>query len=370
MSNPYEKVSEIGDSISGAISTIASHKEFVGKQVINFILLFIILLVFGCLDWMDLKFHPEYLLMVDYWAKVLTKTIAGVCSFNIGINLLWDTEIKKDTILADNIKLYKRLYKYKQNDFDYFVVHIYNPREKTKAYESQINKQIYWLNKFSRRRDRLLYSKVIPEDAENREQLLKELEQQRLNNKYCVHRQELEDLKKPDFIKRNLDSLKVKYYEVDPATFELEVDGSATVRGVRTVGNVTLGKVKASANVVLGMVGLSMFITALGLEFNSEEFVDQMQRFWVWALKCATDVGIILWQTFRGMLNARKIISAQLTNPYVGRNKVLTEYLEWRLATNQPSSLAYIELHKDDNVEEVEMTQEEFDKIKKERENQ
>lgn len=350
--NPFEKISRIGDSVSGAISTISTKKEFIGKQLINTGLLFIILLVFGCLDFATLTFHIEYLLNLNYWATVFSKTVAGICAFNIGINMLWDTELAKDKILEENIILYEKLHKYKQNDFEYFVTKVYNPREKTKAYISQINRKIFRLNKFSRARDRLLYSSEL----EDRQEL-------KLKNKYCIRRQELEDLKKQEFIEKNLDSLKVKYYEVDATSFELEVDGSAVIRGVKTVGHVGLGKAKASANVAFGMIGISMFITAVGLEFNAAQFVDQMEAFWNYLLKCATDVGIVLWQTFRGMLNARKIISSELTQPYVGRNKVLTEYLEWRLSTNQPNSLSYMELHKDDDVQEIELTEETLKKL-------
>lgn len=352
MANPLEKASEVSRSVSDVISTVSSKKEQIGKQVINGILLFIILLVFGCLDFATLKFHIEYLLEVSYWAAVFSKTVAGVCAFNIGINIMWDTELKKDKILEDNIRLYEKLNKWKQGDFEHFVVHVYNPREKTKAYVSQINRKIYLLNKFSRGKDRLLYSSDLPERQE-----------EKLKNRYCRKRKILEELKSDEFIKKNLDSLKVKYYEVDATTFELEVDGSVAVRGVKTVGSVGLGKAKASANVVLGMVGFSMFLTAIGLELNAEEFVSNVEAFWHYCLKCATDVGIILWQTMRGMFKTRKIISAELTQPYVGRNRVLTEYLEWRLSTNQPDSLSYKALHKDDNVKEVELTAEQLEEI-------
>ena len=347
MASPFEKVSKVGDSVSGAISTIQSKKEFIGKQVINGFLLFIILLVFGCLDFATLTFHIEYILKLSYWATVFSKTVAGVCAFNIGINLMWDTELAKDKILERNIVLYDKLYTYKQNDFEYYVVRIYNPKEKTKAYISQINHRIYLLNKFSRAYSRLLYSSDLPERQEEKK-----------TNKYCIRRQQLEDLKDEEFIKKNLDSLKVKYYEVDPTSFELEVDGSAVIHGIKTVGHVGLGKAKASVNVILGMVGFSMFLTAIGLEFNAAQFADQMVAFWNYLLKCATDVGIVLWQTFRGMMKTRKIISEELTQVYVGRNKVLTDYLEWRLTTNQPNSLAYNELHKDDDVETIEISEE------------
>ena len=98
--NPFEKISEVNDSVLGVVGLAATKKEFIAKQFINTILLFIILLVFGCLDFATLTFHFDFLLDINYWITSLSKTIAGVCAFNIGINLMWETEIKKDKILS------------------------------------------------------------------------------------------------------------------------------------------------------------------------------------------------------------------------------------------------------------------------------
>lgn len=358
-------VSRANDKISDVISLAASKKEQIGKQFINGILLFIILLVFGCLDFATLKFHLEYLAELSYWGTVFSKTVAGVCAFNIGINIMWETEILKDKILEESVTLYKKLNKYRKEDFDYYVTHIYNPQEKTKAYISQINHYIYLLNKVSRARDRLLYSSEIPQDAENRDELIKELELKKSKNKYCIKRKELEELKKPDFIKKNLDSLKVKYLEVDPTIFDLEIDGAAPVHGTKTKGNVTVGKVRASGNVIIGMVGFSMFLTSIGLEFNQEQFADQMEAFWHYCLKCATDVGIILWQTLRGMLKTRKIISSELTQPYVGRNKVLKAYYKWQLENNYITQQEYDNII-NDKEEFIEVTESQLKELQHE----
>lgn len=347
-----EKISDLNDNIGSVISLASSKKEFIGKQIINGFLLFIILLVFGCLDFATLTFHLEYLLTASYWGTVFSKTVAGVCAFNIGINLMWEAEILKDRILDEAITTYKRLNSYRKSDFEHFVVHIYNPKEKTKAYISQINRRIYLLNKVSRAKDRLLYSSDLPEK-----------QAEKLTNRYCILRQQLEDLKKPDFVEKNLDSLKVKYLEVDPTVFDLEIDGAIPVHGTKTKGNVAIGKVKASSNVVFGMVGFSMFITAIGLELNAEQFADQMEAFWHYLLKCATDIFIILWQTLRGMLKVRKIISSELTQPYVGRNKVLKDYYTWQKENNLISEEQYYNII-EGKEEYIEVTEEQLKEIK------
>lgn len=338
------------DLISSAISVASSKKETIFKQGINILLLFIILLVFGCLDFATLTFHLEYLTTASYWGTVGTKVVAGVCAFNIGINLMFDAEVKKDGVLKELIAKYNKLLAYKQIDFEEYVVKIFNFQEKKKAYIGKINRKIYFLNRFSRARDRLLYSSDLPERQAEKEK-----------NRYCRRRKELEELKSDAFIKKNLDGISVRYYEVDPAIFELEIDGSAKIRGVRTKGNVSAGKIKASTNVILGMVLFSMFVTAFGLQADQQKFVDQMEAFWHYFLKGLEDTAVVLWQATRGMFSVRKIISQQLTEPYSGRVQVLMGYVDWRLKEKREDTLVHKELNKE---EYIELTEEELEKLK------
>jgi len=351
--NPLDTISRANDKVDVVAGLLSSKKEFITKQIINVILLFIILLVFGCLDFARLTFHFEYLLSLSFWGTIISKVIAGVCAFNIGINMMWETEIKKNEILHSAILIYNHLISFKDDDFEYYVIHIFNPIEKTKAYISQINRKIHKLNRFARRHDKLLYSSELEERQAEKEK-----------NKYCIKRRELEELKDKEYIRKNLDSLKVNYMMVDPVVFELEIDGSAVITGVKTKGNIGVSKIKASSTVVLGMVGISMFITAIGLELNQEQFANQMVRFWHYVMKCAADVGTILWQVWRGMVQSKKIISSELTQPYTGRNKVLKDYYKWRLEQGKIDVDKYNSIVNYKDEAEVEMTVEEFNALK------
>lgn len=342
----YTAVSAANDLIAKSVSMSQSKRETILKQGVNAFLLLIILVVYGCLDFATLTFHFEELLTADFWAVVGAKVVAGVCAFNIGINIIWDTELRKDGTLLQAIAEYDDLSSRKQLDFERYVNRVFNPEEKRKAYISVINRRIHTLNRFSKAADRLLYSSDDPTKAETK-----------ARNRYCRKRGELEELKTDEYINKNLDSINVRYYEVDPATFELEIDGSPIVRGVKTKGNAALGKGKATGSVVLGVLAVSMFLTAIKLETDKQAFDDKVAETLHYLLKCAGDVAIVLWQVMRGMLNVRKIVSSEFTQPYVGRNTVLKRYLEWRLATNQPESL----LHKELNGEvEVELTAEQL----------
>lgn len=361
---PFEKISRFNDSVSDVISLASSKKEYFAKQIINSILLFIILLVFGCLDFAKLTFHFDYILEPSYWGTVISKTIAGICAYNIGINLLWEAEIKKNKILAWAIKYYNHLIAYKEEkDFEFFVVNVFNKKEKKKAYKSVINRKIYILNRISRGKNKLLYSSEIPPDVEDYDKKVLELKERKKTNRYCIKRQELEDLKSDEYIDKNIDSINVRYQEVDAAIFNLEIDGSAIVKGVKTKGNVGYGKIKSSVTVAIGMIGFSMFLTAIVLELNQEQFADQMVRFWHYCLKCVTDVGIVLWQTYRGMLASRKIISSELTQPYVGRNKVLVDYYDWKYEKGYITKEQHNSIVNFQEEEVVEMTEEEYKKL-------
>ena len=355
----YDGISAVNEVLTGATAIAASKKESIIKQTMNGVLLFIIFAIFGCLDFATLTFNVNALSDPSFWGTVGTKTIAGVAAFNIGINLMIDQEMARNSILRELIVKYNVLNAKRQVDFEFFVTKVFNRQEKKKAYISQINRKINIVNRLSRRKDRLLYSSDLPG-----------AEEQRKKNRYCIIRKELENLKSEEFIEKNIDSLSVRYYEVDPSVFELEIDGSPSIRGVKTKGSLALGRAKATSSVIMGMVCVSAFFAAFGLEADKNKFDDQMVAFWHYFLKAAEDLFVILWQTFQGMLRTRRIVSQQYTEPYAGRVKVLTAYLEWRLSQNIPDSKSHTEIEKmiekakESEEEIIEVTPEELAKMR------
>lgn len=213
--------------------------------------------------------------------------------------------------------------------------------KKKLAYIASINKKIYWLNKFSKNRDKLLW------DSDK--------EEEKSKNRYCRKRKELEELKTDEYIEKNLDTLKVRYSYVDPLVFDMEIDGKSSYHGIKVKGNVAGGKVRATANVLLGMFAISMFLTVIGLDANQQQFENQMVAFWHYLLTCVEDIGIIVWQTLRGILGSPKIISAEITQPFIGRNKVLTDYVEWCSENHIESSKSFIIFEKIKKDEEREV---------------
>ena len=109
------------------------------------------------------------------------------------------------------------------------------------------------------------------------------------------------------------------------------------------------------------MIGFSTFVTAFALKIDETQFVNQMEAFWHYFLKAVEDTFVVLWQMLQGMMKTRKIVTQQMSDPYAGRVKVLMDYLEWRLKNKIPDTESFKELNSE---EYLEMTQEEFDKLK------
>lgn len=306
---------------------LSTKKERIGKGLINAVLLFIIFAVFGCFDFLTLTFTIENILTLEFWATIISKTIAGVCAFNIGINIAWELEIKKNELLIDLKTEYNRLVKFiDDKTFEYYVINVFNKKEKKAAWIDKVNRKIYILNKFSKHKDQILYNTDSPEKE---------------TNKYCIKRKELETIKTDEYIDKNIDGLPVRYNEVDPILFRLEIDSKITVRGAKVQGNATIARSKMTSSVALGMVLISMFMTSLALQANKEMFEDKVVAFWNYFLRCCEDVGVVLWQAFRGILKTRKIIDSEFIQPYAGRIRVLNDYINWCNENNIETSKAY-----------------------------
>lgn len=336
-----DKTNETTDRFT---SLFAENRERVFKQVTNSVLLCIILAVFGCFDFVRWQFNFDVFDFVNhseeavaYWTKVLAKTIAGVCAFNIGMNIRWDKEISRNIVLKEKISEYERLMKFKdQKTFDDYVIKVFNPAEKKKAWIDYINKKIHRLNRFARHRDQILYTQGS--------------EEEKRKNRYCRKRGELEKMKSDEWVDKNIDSLYAKYYFVDPIVFELGIDGSTPTRGAKVSGNVTVARVKHMGTIIWGIVGVNALLATFAISANQQQFEDQMQAFWYYLMTCLEDALLISWQTFRGMLTDKKVVNSEYVIPYTARVRVLNSYIDWCAENEIPESKAYRILKKIDEM--------------------
>lgn len=312
-----EAINKIGDAADSVSDLVSSKKEFVIKQSINVVLLLIILLLFGCFDFLHLTFHYEYLIDGNFWISVVTKAAADVAAYNIGINVIIDDMIKRNKVLANLKTIYENLNQYKDQDFPDFIYE-YNRECKIQAYKNKITKMIYMLNKFSKKKDKLLYSSKIA------------TEEEKSQNKYCIRRKQLETLKTDEYIKENIDSLDINYRDVDPAVFDLEINGEQKIIENKVVGSVNRGRAVMSFTTILGVMIAPIIINSIALDPNAQELEDGVIAGLNYAIRIASDIGIIIWQFSRGILSTHKIVSREITIPLSARVSILKKYYAWR----------------------------------------
>lgn len=348
--NIGEGLNKIGETSENVKELVSSKKETIIKQGANLFLLLIILLVFGCFDFLHLSFHWEYLIDPNFWLSVGTKAVADICSYNIGINVIMDEIIKRNTTLCTLKTIYDNLNKYKEHDFDDFIV-MYNRECKIAQYKNDINFKIYKLNKKAKHKDKILYSS--DDDVSK---------QAKLNNKYCIRRNELEILKTDDYITKNIDALDVNYIDVDPAVFDLEINGSQKIVQNKITGSLNKGRIIASMTTLASVIIAPIVINSFALDPNKQEFEDGVIAGVNYALKMASDIGILIWQFLRGILSTHKIVSQQLTIPLEERVKILKKYYFWRKKNNKTVPQCYEDLFKE--IKYVELSKEEIEKIK------
>lgn len=309
-------MNNIVDTTHELISYASSNRNRISKIFINSLLIFVVCAIFGCFDFVNFSIDISLLRTWRYWTTIISKTIGYSIIFNVGINLMFDKEVQSDTKLEEQRIKYNNLNGKKvEQTFNRYVDTIFNREQKKKAYKSYINRKIYWLNKFSSNKSKLLYSS--------------DREEEKLKDGYCIRRKELEELKTEEYIENNIDSIIIKYQKVDPILFELEIDGKGTYKGIKVRGNVNEGRAKFTGSVIAGVVAFSMVFASIVLAPDQKEFSNQMVRFWHYVLSCCGDAGMLLWQLFRGMIKARPLVSQELTEPLVGRNYVLESYYKW-----------------------------------------
>lgn len=328
------------NEITGRFESLFSgNKEKIFRAVTNVILTIVVLAVFGCFDFVNMEWDWMRIFTYAFWTKVSSKTIAAVCCFNIGINFNWEPALSTFYVLRESIKTYEILIKDKDDEhFEYYVNQIYNKESKKKAWINKINRKIYFLDKFSKNKDRLLYTSKIPLGVEDYDAKCAELEQRKLNNKYCVKRKELEMLKSEEYVRDNLDSITVKYSKVNPSAFEMDIDGKIKDEDNKVTGSVGAGRAKATANVVWGVVLITAIMSAIVVSIDQQEFINNMHAFWYYLISTTVDIGIVAWNLFRGTMACKSIIEEQIHKPYVNRNKVLKAFIAWKINNNiQPS---------------------------------
>lgn len=179
-------------------------------QELPYVLMYVsAFMMIGLFDFVNGRFDPSQITTVDYWRGVIMLMMASVLFLLSASNRKIEQLMKEDTDVQYKVKTLEEVAKSQDLfDFDEYLVDKNNERKKI-TYINSIKKQI----------DRLDNGiKWIPfiNGATTKDKMFyyEGTEEEKLRNKYCVRRAELDYLMSDDYIEKNIRAMNIKYPEV------------------------------------------------------------------------------------------------------------------------------------------------------------
>lgn len=278
------------------------------KDLFSYLLLFTILFVEGCFNFLTFKFELGKVLTSSFWVDIFMRILLLVLIRSIALLIFTDKARENNTDLFDAIKKNKQLIGLKDIDFPYWCENVKNRELIIANWKFKINKKIARLERRTSFKTRSVYY------SNN--------EIEKSVNKYCVQRKKLEFYLTDEYIEKNFDLIKsLKCKKVDPAVFDLPVNFKSTNKDYQFVA-----KNKTAILSILGGSAFGLTIITIirqALEFN----YDKSQLLPILVGLCL-DLIFMGYQFVMGMMDSYSIVNEQEVLPYTNRNRILTEYLK------------------------------------------
>lgn len=317
-------------SSNQVLDKIYENRSTIIKNVIAGILILLILIIEGCINFIEMEFHFENLLNPSLWVQTGTKVLLLVLIKMACMFIFLDVARRTNKQLVVKTKLNDRLMKLKGADFPFFCENIKNKEIKKEAFTKKIQKQLRKLEKSAKPSDRLLYF--------NQDQFSQDL---KLNNGYCVRRKELEEKLTEEYQEKNYQFLDIKgYQQIDPAVFDMPIV-------TRNVNKYQLtAKTKMSVGITILTSAIMLIITQSIWNASSLAPKDELPVIAI-TIGLLMDFIFIVWQSVTGITAAFTTINNQEVLPYCNRNRILQEYIFWREPDKKDNLKKWI-----DNLEE------------------
>lgn len=283
------------------------------KNVIASILIFLILVIEGCINFIDMEFHFENLLNPSLWVQTGTKVMLLVLIKMACMFIFLDVARNTNFDLLSKENKNKKLLKLKGADFPFYIENVKNKEIKKEAFTKLIQKKLIKLEKHAKPSDRLLYfnQDKISQDAKK-------------NNEYCIKRQELEEKLSSEYQEKNYQILDVKDFEqIDPAVFDMPI----TTRNVNKYQ--MTAKTKTSVGLTIMSSAIMLIVSQAIWNASSLAPKEELPVITI-TIGFLIDFIFIVWQSITGIVSAFTTINNQEVLPYCNRNGVLEEYLYWK----------------------------------------
>ncbi|MCM1130079.1 MAG: hypothetical protein NC310_00250 [Roseburia sp.] len=284
------------------------------KNLLAYVIVFLVLMIEGCFNFVELRFHIEYFVNLEFWISIVFRVFLLVAIRTAAMLIFLDIARAKNMDLKNAKDLNDKYMKLKGDDFSEYIDTVKNPKIKIKAWKEQIHRKLAKLEKRAKPEDRALYFKNGDEYSIQKEE-----------NDYCRQRKLLEEQISDNFIEDNLETLiiKKKFPQIDSAVFNLPVGNENWNKRYQITAK--------TKNAVASSIALAAVVSLVTQTIRQAIEASPTDVYMLNVLiGIIMDLIFIVVQFWSGIFSAFSKIRTEEVAPYVNRNAILKEYLFWK----------------------------------------
>ncbi|MCM1556280.1 MAG: hypothetical protein NC087_01965 [Anaeroplasma bactoclasticum] len=284
------------------------------KNLLAYAIVLLVLMIEGCFNFVELRFHIEYFVQLEFWVSVLFRVFLLVAIRTAAMLIFLDIARVKNMDLKNAKDLNDKYMKLKGADFPEYIDTIENPAIKIKAWKEQIHRKLAKLEKRAKPEDRALYFKNGEEYSIQKEE-----------NDYCRQRKLLEEQLSEEFIGKNIDTLVIrkKYPILDSSVFSLPVGSENWNKRYQITAK--------TKNAVASSIALAAVVSLVSQTIRQALEASPTDVYMLNVLiGIIMDLIFIVVQFWSGIFSAFSKIRTEEVTPYLNRNEVLKRYIYWK----------------------------------------
>ena len=295
------------------------------RTTITFIAIFLILIVEGCMNWVNLEFKWENLLKIELYIITGLNSLLMVSVKIIAYNYLLPLIKDKNRNLKKEVIKNTKLNEFKDINFYPWCENEYNTHSKIEAWKISISKKLSKLNRKAKDSEIAEYYK-IKKSLNNLKENEQELNIEPNFNEYGKKRELLEFQLTNEYIEDNIEYLNVKYYNINPYDFDIPVSNDKVNKN-KIISHENRAIAFSLALSCIIMLGLNMLKQLLDPTPNSTAFIATI-------INLGIDLIFMTFQCFSAFLDANKIVKKEILVAYTNRNRILIEYIYFKNSDN------------------------------------
>lgn len=287
------------------------NKDKIVSNLVNSFLIFAILFIEGCFNFVELEFDFNRIATTVFWGKLTIRLtlllLVKYLAIRIFIPIIRDKLKELKFHIAINIKLLKL----KAEDFPYYIYKVRNPEIKIEAWKEYVSRKLAKLERKAKQSSRELWASDSSISIKK-------------TNKYCRLHFKYDEWLTQSWIEKNIQTLPItKYDKLDAAVFDVPVIAGDIQNKYKVTAN-------NAAAIAISLSSSSILLVLSQMFLNLFEYGNSNVSVLSVILTLAMDLLFIGWQFLMGINDANRIVNQEELFTYINRNRILKEYLYWK----------------------------------------